>query len=485
MASGAVATTSSARAWGRPTLLIVLAFVAVNLLMLWATVPGANLKEGADAQSWYEPALALYKHGAFVELNDPSKPETYRGPVFPLFGAAMMKIAGEAGPMPIVYGQIVLLLLSGLMFRRMIEEWCPGWGDLGLALFLFNPNALATAHLIQSDTVFLIVTLASFWTLLRYIQRGHDWRYGVATGGLLGVACLVRPTPQFFLLALPLILPILVAASGARQGLGRAFLSGLGGIALAGVIALPWIAHVHNAGSGFDITPPDIKYRFVWDHIQIMDAQASGISQWDAAKRLEGPGGVVERYVASQGPAWTALSRDQQYQKLVEFGYQTLLSYPPAVIARALAQSVGQFLLGGGAGNYFNLFGIDAQKLSSIWMKETTGRPLETLRRAFADAPLAMVAIGAVTYLFVLVVRLAGAVGLVMAGVRRQWPLLLLMIGVIAYYSLVHIFVGSARYRLVIEPALLMLAVLGFRDMAGWLRRRRAAPVGQPGPVAR
>ena len=417
--------------------------------------------------------MALYKYGAFVELDDPSRPETYRGPVFPIFGAAMMRIAGQADPMPIVYGQIVLLLLTGLMFRRIVEEWCPGWGDLGLALYVFNPNALATAHLIQSDTVFMIVTTASFWTALRYIQRGHDWHYGVATGALLGLACLVRPTPQFLLLALPPILPILVAVSGKRSGLGRAFLTGAGGVVAAGVIALPWILHVHAAGGGFDITPPNIKYRFIWDHIQIMDAQATGTSQWDAGKRLEGPGGVVERYIATQGPAWNALTRDQQYERLVEFGYKTLLSYPPTVIARALAQSVGQFLLGGGAGNYFNLFGIDAQRLSTVWMTETTGRPLETLRRAFAEAPLAMYLIGAVTYVFVLVMRAAGLVGLVMVGVRRQWPLLLLLIGLVAYYALVHIFAGSARYRLVIEPALLLLAVLGIRDVAAWVRRRK------------
>jgi uncharacterized integral membrane protein len=234
----------------------------------------------------------------------------------------------------------------------------------------------------------------------------------------------------------------------------------------------------------FVITPPDIQYRFLWYHLQNLDAQSIGISLWLAGKKLEGPGGVVDRYIASQGPAWNALSREQQYQKLVDLGYRTLLSYPPAVIARALAQSVGQFLLGGGAGNYLNLFGIDAQRLSTVWMTETTGRPLETLRRAFTDAPLAMIVIGAATYLFVLVMRLAGAVGLAMTGIRRQWPLLVLMLGVISYYALVHVFVGSARYRLVIEPALLMLAVFGLRDVTGWLRRRRAAPVARPGRAA-
>jgi hypothetical protein len=263
--------------------------------------------------------------------------------------------------------------------------------------------------------------------------------------------------------------------SGRRAGLGRAFAAGLGGVIAAGVIALPWILHVHAAGGGFDITPPDIKYRYIWDHIQIMDAQANGISQWEAAKRLEGSGGVVERYIESQGPAWHTLTSDQRYQRLVELGYRTLLSYPPGVIARALAQSVGQFLLGGGAGNYYNLLGLEPERLSRIWMAETTGRPLETLRRLFADAPTGVFVIAGAAFGFVLVMRLAGLVGLAMLGTRRQWPLLLLLVGVIAYFALVYVFAGSARYRLIVEPALLMAAVLGMRDIASWLRRRKVA----------
>src|SRR5690606_11550935 len=163
--------------------------------------------------------------------------------------------------------------------------------------------------------------------------------------------------------ALPVALPILVALSRDGGSLVRAFLAGLGGVVAAGVVAFPWILHVHAAGGGFDITPPDIKYRYIWDHIQIMDAQAHGLPQWEAGKRLEGPGGLVGRHMAAQGPAWQALSRDERYERLVAFGYDTLLSYPPAIIARALAQSVGQFLLGGGAGNYYNLLGLDPGKL--------------------------------------------------------------------------------------------------------------------------
>ena len=119
------------------------------------------------------------------------------------------------------------------------------------------------------------------------------------------------------------------------------------------------------------------------------------------------------------------------------------------------------------------------ERLSRIWLSETTGRPIETLRRLFADAPAGVYLIAAVAFGFVLVMRLAGLVGLVMLGVRGQWPLLLLLVGVIAYFALVHVFVGGARYRLIIEPALLLLAVLGIRDVAVWLGRRRTpAPAG-------
>ena len=52
---------------------------------------------------------------------------------------------------------------------------------------------------------------------------------------------------------------------------------------------------------------------------------------------------------------------------------------------------------------------------------------------------------------------------------------MLLLVGVIAYFALVYVFAGSARYRLIVEPALLMAAVLGMRDIASWLRRRKVA----------
>ena len=68
---------------------ILLAYIAANVALLAATAEGASLRRGADAQSWYEPTVALYQYGAFVELNDPDKRQTYRGPVFPIFGAAM------------------------------------------------------------------------------------------------------------------------------------------------------------------------------------------------------------------------------------------------------------------------------------------------------------------------------------------------------------------------------------------------------------
>lgn len=469
---------------GRATLGVAIAYAVVNALLLWATVPGANLTYGADAQSWYRPAVALYEHGAFVRLDHPTEPETYRGPGFPIFGAAMMRIAGEAGPMPIVYGQIVLLLLAGLMFRRIVEEWCPRWGDLGLALFVFNPNVLATAHLVQSDTLFVAIMMGAFWTALRFIRCGHDWRYGVATGGLLGLASLVRPTPEFLLLALPLVLPLLVLASGTVRGTGRAALAGLGGIVVAGVIALPWIAHVHAAGGGFDLTPPDIKFRYVWDQVEIASAQRSGVSQQAATRRIEGPGGVIDRYVAAQGSAWNALSLEERYARLVDFGYRTLLSKPPAALARALAQSVGQFLMGAGAGNYFNLLGIEAGKLSKLWLTQSTGRPLDAVRQVLAGAPLSMYAIGAVAYGFVLLVRLAALVGLAALAFRRQWPLLVLLVGMVAYFAGVCVFVGSARYRLAVEPALLLPAVMGIREMVARLGRRRASPAGLPGRAA-
>ena len=47
-------------------------YVLANIVLGVLAVPGASLAQGGDAGSYWDPALALVKHGAFVQLDNPA-----------------------------------------------------------------------------------------------------------------------------------------------------------------------------------------------------------------------------------------------------------------------------------------------------------------------------------------------------------------------------------------------------------------------------
>ena len=74
---------------------------------------------------------------------------------------------------------------------------------------------------------------------------------------------------------------------------------------------------------------------------------------------------------------------------------------------------------------------------------------------------------------FAAVARLLGLVGLVVIAVRRHWPLLLVIVAVLAFKGLVHLFFELSRYRLSVEPLLMILAVFGWQGLRSlWPGRR-------------
>ncbi|MEC8173355.1 MAG: hypothetical protein VX090_08240, partial [Pseudomonadota bacterium] len=87
------------------------------------------------------------------------------------------------------------------------------------------------------------------------------------------------------------------------------------------------------------------------------------------------------------------------------------------------------------------------------------------------SAPLGAVAISAVCLLFVIIMRLFGLLGLVALAKRREYDMLLILTLLIIYFAMVHLFVGNSRYRIAVEPALILLAMYGWK----FVRQRKSA----------
>ena len=210
----------------RRGLWLVIALYVLVSAVVWLNFDGTTrLKYSGDGESWYQPSVGLYLHGAFVYPETPDTPSIYRPPAYPVFAAAVFSIAGGPSPNAIAVGQIVLLLLVGLIFRSTVNDWLPGWGDFGMGLLIFNPNVLTIAQYVQSDTLFLFFVTIAMWAMLRYARGETGWRYAVLAGVALALACLTRPTAQFLILVLPLAFPLLDVVSGNAAMWRRGYLS--------------------------------------------------------------------------------------------------------------------------------------------------------------------------------------------------------------------------------------------------------------------
>jgi hypothetical protein len=192
-----------------------------------------------------------------------------------------------------------------------------------------------------------------------------------------------------------------------------------------------------------------------------VDAQHHGVTVHESARRLEGPGGAVEQFIVSQGDAWKQLAAPEQWRRLTDFGYQTLLDYPLSTHLKTALRSAAQYLLAPGAGNWHGLFGTGTGEMSRAWFESDQSSPLHIVRLFVASAPPAALAISIICLAVLIVLRTLGLVGIAWLFIRRDWALLVVLTGLITYFTLVHVYVGNSRYRLSVEPALGMLAVAG------------------------
>lgn len=464
--------SSAHRPAGRRGLVFVLAlYLLANVLIGVFSTPDARLAHAADGSTWYKPALAFATHGKFVNFDDPTKVDTYRPPIYTLFLAFAITVGNEAAPLVTAVAQIALLLLVGLLFRDLVRDWLPGWENIGLALLILNPSVLSSAQYVQSEILFLACTMLAFWASAKYLRSGGQLRFALLTGLSVALACLTRPTAQFLLFVLPVLFPILALATKSTSP-KRATVQGLLSMALAFAVLAPWVSFVASQGHGLALSDSAGKYRYVWDQVVMIEAQSAGLSYHEAEAKLIGPGGKQYEFIASQESVWSSMSKPERHKALADAGMAALLSYPVTDFAKALYRSLGQFFFAGGAGNWHNLFGIGSDAATLAWFTTAQNDLRQLLASLLGSIPPAGLAFSAIAIGFTVATRAIGLLGIFSLFDRTRWGLLLVIVGFILYFALIHVFVGNSRYRVAIEPMLMFLVLCGLDSMSRFVFRR-------------
>jgi 4-amino-4-deoxy-L-arabinose transferase-like glycosyltransferase len=433
-------------------------YIVINAVLLTNTPYDIHLLKGADAASWYKPALALLKYGAFVTLDDPTILQTYRTPLYPIFEAFMLFIGG-GNNISIIIGQIVLLWFTGIIAYKIIERIFPGKGIVALALVIFNPNTLGTSHLIQSDTLYMFMVTTTLCCLILYGSR-RNFRLSAIVGLLFGLTCLVRPSGQYLMLLLPVIYIIIGLVQKDKQRLVFHFYHGILSTIVALIIVFPWAQHNANAGWGYNLATAEIEVVYFRDNVIYLESILNDSSLNDAEKKIEEK---EQDYILTYADEWQLMSKQNKLLMLSLYYKKQLLTYDYNIILKGFVESWIGFFGAGGAVNLHNILELDGKR--SIQLMSSAGERLsrvDAVISTLSELNLTALFISLLSFLYVVTLRIFGLIGLIAMVKNKEYGLSLILTGAVTYFMLISLFVGNSRYRLPIEPVLIVMAVYGF-----------------------
>ena len=441
--------------------IIAIIYVLINTSLLFFAPSGVHLSQGADAASWYNPALSLLQHARFVTLDDPTVLQTYRTPLYPMYEALMLWIGG-GDILAIIIGQIILLWLTGMVALKMVEEVLPRRGILALALVVFNPNALGSAHLVQSDVLYMFMVTITLCCLLLYKHKSNFY-FSIVIGLLFGLTCLVRPSGQYLIPMLPLIYMLIGLTSENNLSIRRHFYNGILSTIAALFVVFSWAQHNESAGWGYNLATSAIEEVYFRDNVSYLESVSSDISLNEASNKIKNN---EKNYIESYHNSWPSMTKQEQFSILTSYYKKQLITYDSDTIIKGFVESWIGFFGAGGAANIYNILGIDGPRSTQIMANfENHMSRVEAVLLTLLESKPIVVLISVFAFLYVIVLRILGIIGIISMIRNKDYDVLFILTGVVSYFMLVALFVGNSRYRLPIDPALIMMSLYGLTSI--------------------
>ncbi len=450
----------------RPALAVFAVALAIRLLALWAA---RDAELVLDEQTYALRAQALLegqgflgsyqswvRHDASKPVDLPQYPGAWQPPGYTVFVAALLAVSGRS-LLAVKLAQVLLGSLSVLLVLALGRAWFGERAGLAAAwLAALYPNLVAFTHYLWSETLFVFLLLAGLVALSR--QDGPPRPSAAALAGvLLGLAALTRAALVYFLPLLSVWL-LVVHRRQRHAALAAAVVP-----AVALLVILPWTVRNTLLHGGFvlietnapynlwrgngpgaleDRCSPDVPH-YPWPFECIPLSPVGNRYAWvliaDAKRALgtEDPSDLeVVRY--AQGAAWAEIRAH------------------PETFARRIVP-----------------------RLVDLW------NPTSFLVRhlhvgAYGRVPLLVASL--LAWSAILAYLAAAALALAGAWLERRSPLTWLVALLVLFYSgITALSFGLTRFRLPLEPLLLVLAGPALVALRPRRARRGAAALAAAG----
>lgn len=402
----------------RVLVLVLILFTALGF-RAWAaaTAPAEPI---ADAADYHRLAVGLVEGRGYV--NESGQETAWRPPGYPLFLAAIYRLAGArvsaAAFIQIIIGALTVLAL--ILLAILIV----GWRDAVISGFVaaVYPGFIWLPRLLLSENVSLFLLVLTLLATALFLKTNRLW-WMVVAGGVGGINALVRGGNIMVLFGLCAAL-IVVAIRNRSPQPRQAILGSLLALAVLAIVLTPWTIRNYRVFHSF---VPQATQEGLTLYASYWPPQKNGRLIWGTLPGVEDP------YVAKSAQLGDEVSTSRYLQSVTR---QRLLAQP---------------------GYFFRLI---PSKMASLLV------PFDWEIFPHGAGQTRSLNLG---YLIALPFSLLGCVTVWRRPRPMQWLLWLLPIIVLIQAVM---FYGSPRFRLPAELVMIILAAIGLSQTWSFFKSR-------------
>jgi hypothetical protein len=230
-------------------------------------------------------------------------------------------------------------------------------------------------------------------------------------------------------------------------------------VLIGAVVISPWYARNYIKFGEVFFTSNSGYY--LKDQYRQLKNKGSGWSMSDAIQEHER---IYSNYLSKEGGANFCFEHEGHWScnhVLTQVTLKAIIDEPLSSHAKALIDSWGTLFLSGGASNIRNYLGLDGKSII-VNFQNNAFNGLDSISKLIRDMNLSYLFIFIFTTAFSIISRAIGVVGVFYLLKNKKWrPHGILLIEVISLFTAAYLYLGQSRFRVPLEPLLMLFTVIG------------------------
>lgn len=407
----------------------------------------------------YAPlAEHLYAQHAFTfSTTTPLVPEALHVPGYPLFLALTAipfgtpLIAFMLQALMLAYSAVLLYRLTAGFFSERTRFW-------GAFVYGVEPFAAFMAASLLTESLFMFLFLGALYGARVAYERNSLWLWSLA-GFLFGASVLVRPVGLY-------LVPVLLVGAGlAARKQNKIILGALVGLVCFVAVPGAWAAR-NYAHFGAPVVATKGPFTLYFYNVEQLLEYKLGLTPHEAAEYLFAEAKKDNPELAHRDDLRSPVYAGYLSKKSMEFIRADLLLY-----LKLQTLSLGTFFLSDGYRLLLQSMEVPIAPLPNLTKTIANGAWGE-LATYFMQNPYSLIVFVAGTLFWGLAALLAGLSPIVAWRSKDGRALLgtILFACMIAYFAVLTGPVAQARYRVVVEPFLFILAAYTLLKLHAWYK---------------